>query len=78
WEFFHPKKAVPYFIELIQDRDLWLKKYEDSEYFFMISNLLPKTFDVWKEYEDHHSSIFKKHMQDGKLLFNYHMVQVID
>lgn len=33
WTHFFPDGSIPYFLTLVQDTDLWTKKFEDSQYF---------------------------------------------
>lgn len=68
WKNFHPKKPVPKFIELIQDRDLWTKKYEETEFFTMGLRMFPMDFKSWEKYEDENSPEFKSLISTGKIL----------
>lgn len=47
WDFFHPGKARPLFIEYIQDRDLWLKKLEGGDEFTIALRSFPQDFVLW-------------------------------
>lgn len=65
WEYFFPKQDVPYFLQLIQDKDLWTNKIEDAMYFsnwtYMHANK-PEDFKVF--FEDRH--ILTQAIEKGK------------
>jgi len=35
WQYFFPEEEMPYFVRMIEDRDLWRKQIEDTDNFFM-------------------------------------------
>jgi nanoRNase/pAp phosphatase (c-di-AMP/oligoRNAs hydrolase) len=50
WEYFH-NHSCPTGLELIQDRDLWLFKYEDTKPFTAaLRAFVPMEFDSWNAY----------------------------
>lgn len=50
WEYFHPKKDVPYLISRIDDRDRWQFKFDDSKALHAGLQLeKPWTFERWAE-----------------------------
>ena len=68
WKNFHPKKPVPLMIEYIQDRDLWTKKFEDTEFFTMGIRMYPMSFETWSKFEDSEGEDFKRLIETGKIL----------
>lgn len=68
WKNFHPKKPVPRIIELIQDRDLWTKKFPETEFFTMGIRMFPMDFETWSKFEDENSVEFKNLLYIGKVL----------
>lgn len=77
WKFFHPKKPVPYFYELIQDRDLWTKKYPDSAALMYATNNLPRTFEFWDEMLPFEAKEFQDAIKMGRILENYQNEQMV-
>lgn len=83
-EYFYPDAPVPYGLKLINDRDLWTKKYVESTHLesYIRAQTLPKLghewtgwgriFDPDKVHQDDISDILKKgadyHFQEQKLL----------
>lgn len=50
WEYFHPEKDVPHLIRLIDDRDRWQFKFDDSKALHAGLQLeKPWTFERWAE-----------------------------
>jgi uncharacterized protein len=48
WKFAHPDIAVPYFLELIQDRDLWRFHFgNDTKQFSAALKTHPMKFETW-------------------------------
>lgn len=76
WKNFHPKKPVPEMIELIQDRDLWTKKFEKTEFFSMGIRMFPRTYEFWQKLEDSNSQEFNDLINAGKVLKQNLDVQV--
>lgn len=76
WKFFHPKKALPYFYELIQDRDLWTKKYADAPALMYATNNMPKTFELWNKLLVDNSAELQEALKVGRVLENYQEAQV--
>lgn len=78
WKAFHPKKPVPYLMELLQDRDLWTKIYKESDDFFNASNFFPKTFEYWDKLSNTESVEYKKALEIGRILTENQTKQVLE
>lgn len=60
WQYFHPDKNIPWFIEYISDADLWNWKLPESKIYNAFLKTLPFDFEVWDTLEDlQHSDISK-------------------
>jgi len=66
WEHFQPHVAVPTFIRLIQDGDLWKFKYPDTKPFYSAINMVEKRFALWNQFED--ESYLKNFIEQGKFV----------
>lgn len=49
WDYFHPGKARPWFINYIEDRDLWTKKLPGVDEFTAALRSYPMDFETWDE-----------------------------
>lgn len=49
WEHFFPGQEVPELIALIEDRDLWVWRYEHTADFLAAVDALPFDFNAWKK-----------------------------
>lgn len=47
FDYFYPTRVAPYFIERIQDRDLWKFEYLDTKDFCAGLRTLPMQFEIW-------------------------------
>ena len=52
WEYFHPGKEAPKFIQYIQDRDLWNWELPYSKEFSAAFDMVPWNFDEYEKFED--------------------------
>ncbi len=52
WQYFFPETETPTFLELIEDRDLWLFKHDNTNAFYEGSQLLDRNFNNWDEFKD--------------------------
>lgn len=66
WEYFHPGKCIPPLINLIEDRDLWNWKYEDTKFFNAALQNTPKDFHVWKGILEFSSHDYKDFIKQGR------------
>jgi len=56
WEFCHPDKAVPSWVEFIEDRDLWRFKFGETTHEFIAGlNSHPRNFTTWSALFQHAS-----------------------
>ena len=52
WEFFHPGKEAPKFIQYITDRDLWKWELPYSKEFSAAFDMVPFDFEEFEKFED--------------------------
>ena len=69
WEFFHPGKECPKFIQYIQDRDLWTWELEYSKEFSAAFDMVPFEFEEFEKFED--SSVFDDACKRGSYILAY-------
>lgn len=69
WEFFHPTKEAPKFIEYIQDRDLWTWELPYSKEFSAAFDMVPWEFDAYEEFED--ASVIDDAIKRGSYILAY-------
>ena len=50
WEYFHGNKHIPLLLKYIEDRDLWLFKYDDTKAITLaLFSVVERKFEAWKE-----------------------------
>tara|TARA_B100001250_G_scaffold414200_1_gene451249 strand:+ start:107 stop:988 length:882 start_codon:yes stop_codon:yes gene_type:complete len=69
WEFFHPGKEPPKFIQYIQDRDLWKWELAYSKEFSAAFDMVPWDFDEYEKFED--DSVFDDAVKRGSYILAY-------
>lgn len=69
WEFFHPGKEAPKFIQYIMDRDLWLWELPYSKEFSAAFDMVPWEFDEYEKFED--DSVFDDAVKRGSYILAY-------
>ncbi len=69
WEFFHPGKESPKFIQYIQDRDLWKWELPYSKEFAAAFDMVPFEFEEFEKYED--DSVFDDAVKRGSYILAY-------
>ena len=69
WEFFHPGKESPKFIQYIQDRDLWKWELAYSKEFSAAFDMVPFEFEEFEKYED--DSVFDDAVKRGSYILAY-------
>lgn len=69
WEFFHPGKEPPKFIEYIQDRDLWKWELPYSKEFSAAFDMIPWEFREFEKFED--DSVFDDAVKRGSYILAY-------
>ena len=69
WEFFHPGKEPPKFIQYIQDRDLWSWELPYSKEFSAAFDMVPFEFEEFEKYED--DSVFDDAVKRGSYILAY-------
>jgi oligoribonuclease NrnB/cAMP/cGMP phosphodiesterase (DHH superfamily) len=52
WDFFHPDKPTPKLIQLVEDRDIWVWQYPESEGFLAALDMEPFEFERWQAIAD--------------------------
>jgi len=69
WEFFHPGKEPPKFIQYIQDRDLWKWELPYSKEFSAAFDMVPWDFEEYEKFED--DSVFDDAVKRGSYILAY-------
>ena len=69
WEFFHPGKESPKFIQYIQDRDLWKWELPYSKEFSAAFDMVPWNFEEYEKFED--DSVFDDAVKRGSYILAY-------
>ena len=69
WEFFHPGKEPPKFIQYIQDRDLWKWELPYSKEFSAAFDMVPWKFEEYERFED--DSVFDDAVKRGSYILAY-------
>lgn len=69
WEWFHPGKEAPKFIQYITDRDLWKWELPYSKEFSAAFDMVPYEFEEFEKYED--DSVFDDAVKRGSYILAY-------
>ncbi len=69
WEFFHPGKEAPKFIQYITDRDLWKWELPYSKEFSAAFDMVPFNFEEFERFED--DSVFDDAVKRGSYILAY-------
>ena len=69
WEFFHPGKEAPKFIQYITDRDLWKWELPYSKEFSAAFDMVPFEFEEFEKFED--DSVFDDSVKRGSYILAY-------
>ncbi len=69
WEYFHPGKESPKFIQYIQDRDLWKWELAYSKEFSAAFDMIPWNFEEYEKFED--DSVFDDAVKRGSYILAY-------
>ena len=69
WEFFHPGKEAPKFIQYITDRDLWRWELPYSKEFSAAFDMVPFEFEEFAKFED--DSVFDDAVKRGSYILAY-------
>jgi oligoribonuclease NrnB/cAMP/cGMP phosphodiesterase (DHH superfamily) len=69
WEFFHPGKESPKFIQYITDRDLWKWELPYSKEFSAAFDMVPFEFEEFEKFED--DSVFDDAVKRGSFILAY-------
>ena len=69
WEFFHPGKEAPKFIQYITDRDLWKWELPYSKEFSAAFDMVPYDFEEFEKFED--DSVFDDSVKRGSYILAY-------
>ena len=74
WEWFHPGKEPPKFIQYIQDRDLWRWELPYSKEFSAAFDMVPYEFEEFEKFED--DSVFDDAVKRGSFILAYSKIVV--
>ncbi len=69
WDFFHPDKEPPKFINYIEDRDLWKWQLPQSREFSAAFDMVPFNFEEYQKLED--ESVFEATVVHGTYILSY-------
>jgi oligoribonuclease NrnB/cAMP/cGMP phosphodiesterase (DHH superfamily) len=69
WDFFHPGKEPPKFINYIEDRDLWTWELPYSKEFSAAFDMVPFEFEEYEKFED--DSVFDDAVKRGSYILAY-------
>jgi len=69
WDFFHPGKEPPKFINYIEDRDLWTWELPYSKEFSAAFDMIPFEFEEFEKFED--DSVFDDAVKRGSYILAY-------
>ena len=69
WDFFHPGKEAPKFINYIEDRDLWKWELPYSKEFSAAFDMIPFEFEEFEKFED--DSVFDDAVKRGSFILAY-------
>lgn len=69
WDFFHPGKEPPKFIDYIEDRDLWKWELPYSKEFSAAFDMVPFEFEEFEKFED--DSVFDDAVKRGSYILAY-------
>jgi hypothetical protein len=69
WDFFHPGKEAPKFIDYIEDRDLWKWELAYSKEFSAAFDMVPFEFEEFEKFED--DSVFDDSVKRGSYILAY-------
>jgi oligoribonuclease NrnB/cAMP/cGMP phosphodiesterase (DHH superfamily) len=69
WNFFHPGKESPKFIQYIEDRDLWKWELPYSKEFSAAFDMVPFEFEEYSKFED--DSVFDDAVKRGSFILAY-------
>ena len=69
WDFFHPGKEAPKFIDYIEDRDLWKWELPYSKEFSAAFDMIPFEFEEFEKFED--DSVFDDAVKRGSYILAY-------
>ena len=69
WDFFHPGKEAPKFIDYIEDRDLWKWELPYSKEFSAAFDMVPFEFEEFEKFED--DSVFDDAVKRGSYVLAY-------
>ena len=69
WNFFHPGKESPKFIQYIEDRDLWKWEFPYSKEFSAAFDMVPFEFEEYSKFED--DSVFDDAVKRGSFILAY-------
>ena len=69
WDFFHPGKEAPKFIDYIEDRDLWKWELPYSKEFSAAFDMVPFEFEEFEKFED--DSVFDDAVKRGSYILAY-------
>lgn len=69
WDYFYPATPIPRFLALVQDRDIWSKKFMETDSFVAFFYDIKFDFYLWETYLDENKVV--KAIETGKAYLEY-------
>ena len=77
WQYFHPEKAVPLLIKLIEDVDLWRFTHQESKFFNKALRSYPRHLDFWQDLLKNDTKVLEL-VADGYTIDRYFNHQLLE
>ncbi|CAH6421158.1 Hypothetical protein KVN_LOCUS164 [uncultured virus] len=78
WKFFFPDTELPYLIKLIEDRDIWGKKFKETKYFAAWFYLLPFENSIYELYLEDEIFLKKNIEEKGKSYYELNKKNILN
>jgi uncharacterized protein len=78
WEYFHPDKQPPKLIEYVQDRDLWKKKFPETDIIAGALPLLQGDMQRWDDAAMNNDCELHELYQNGLIIDQYKTIKVTE
>ena len=69
WDHFFPGKPRPLMLNRIEDRDLWVFKFDDTKPAQAYAGIVPMTFEAWDKLMD--DELFFTYLDKGEAILEY-------
>jgi oligoribonuclease NrnB/cAMP/cGMP phosphodiesterase (DHH superfamily) len=72
WEYFYPNKPMPPVWNLVQDRDIWTKKFKESDSLSAYLSSIDEDFEIWEQLYD--EEILRTSIEKGREWNEYRQI----